>query len=162
MIVSECLVFVVIGPDLFTTDIVQFVSDVKGNSLFDVIDPQKVIYWQMLYLCLGLMGATVGFAVFFRYALGRVFPSHGFLVFGKEFCDIATPVVANILYIPILHYTSEIFRCVETTGDDLSEQFLTRDCEVTCWQPMHGFHAAISAIGILLYVPFSLHLRLIW
>ena len=80
----------------------------------------------------------------------------------KRFSDFIIPVLCNIGFIPIVFTLTEVYMCVETSGDDLTDAFLRKDCYATCWDDIHFTLSIVCAFMLCLYIPFALHIRPKW
>ncbi|MEE4247394.1 MAG: hypothetical protein V2I33_18445 [Kangiellaceae bacterium] len=78
------------------------------------------------------------------------------------FAMILLPVIGNVLFMPIIGIMLSVFICYETSGEDVNDAFLAKDCYETCWQGEHLMYVVFAAFCLLLYVPLSVYMRPMW
>lgn len=52
-----------------------------------------------------------------------------------------------------------MFLCDETTGDDIDDAVLMKDCHVECWKDEHLIHSVVSGFCLLVFVPTVVYMR---
>jgi hypothetical protein len=71
--------------------------------------------------------------------------------------------MCDMLFLPIIQIYLEVFICIRTTGDDITDSYLYKDCYVhPCWEGEHAVYATIGAVLLLCYVPIAVYLRPTW
>jgi hypothetical protein len=75
---------------------------------------------------------------------------------------ILLPVIGNVLFMPIIAILLSVFVCYETSGDDISDAFLEKDCYETCWQGEHAIYLSFAAVVLVIYEPLSVYMRPKW
>jgi hypothetical protein len=61
-----------------------------------------------------------------------------------------------MLFMPTIAVLSSVFICYETSGDDVGDAFMDKDCFQTCWTGEHLLYA------ILIYEPLSVYMLPKW
>ena len=131
-------------------------------DLSDLIDMKNGAYWHMvqLFLCL----AFLYFALFamVRLKLNARFDNYYFFHVASSVSMVLLPIVGNVLFMPFIGILSSVFICYETSGDDIGDAFLDKDCYVTCWEGEHLYYLILSAIVLVIYGPLSMYMRPQW
>ena len=69
------------------------------------------------------------------------------------------PILSNFFFIPIISILLSVFLCDETTGDDIDDAILVKDCHVQCWKDDHLIHGIVSGFCLLVFVPTVVYMR---
>ena len=72
------------------------------------------------------------------------------------------PILSNLAFLPMVYAMTEVFMCVETSGDDLTDSFLRKDCYETCWEGEQLTLSLISLACLCFYIPTALYIRPKW
>jgi hypothetical protein len=67
-----------------------------------------------------------------------------------------------MLFMPTIAVLSSVFICYETSGDDVDDAFMDKDCYETCWSGEHLTYVIFAAIAIFVYEPLSIYMRPKW
>lgn len=80
----------------------------------------------------------------------------------KQIVELATPIMANYLFIPIISGLFSILSCDQAIGDSLKSSFFFYDCSVFCWTNTHLDKVVQSLALLTFYVPISIYYRTRW
>jgi hypothetical protein len=120
------------------------------------------VFWILLNVCLGLSVFMMFLFVHYIFTERSEFPRSGISANLKSLSDTVLPILSNVLFLPIVAVLIEVFMCTETTGDDLDDAFLDKDCHEQCWESTHNAYTALATIGLLIYTPISIFMRPKW
>jgi hypothetical protein len=107
---------------------VVFLGRMASVDLENVIDLREGVFWTVLTVVNCLAVVMFLLYIFNVFAIRGKFPHSGILANLKSLSDTVLPIIGNILFLPIVSILLEIFMCVETSGDDLEDSFLYKDC----------------------------------
>jgi hypothetical protein len=105
---------------------------------------------------------TVMLGLFSTFILNETFPVEGLSAGIKSVSDVLLPILVNAGFLPIVSYILELFICTESTGDDIYDAFLYKDCYVTCWELKHLSWIITSSLLLILYIPMCIYMRPRW
>jgi hypothetical protein len=131
-------------------------------DLENVINMQNGVFWIVCNVTIGVAALMPALFLFNTYAIRGTFPSSGTLANLKSASDTLLPVIGNILFLPIVSILMEVFMCRQTSGDDLSDSYLDKDCYATCWTGEHVAYAIVSGFILLIYLPIAVYMRPKW
>jgi hypothetical protein len=128
-IFAEFFQLIALGPD--SSNLNEFIVTL-GNAL--VVDLEEFVYikngmfWTILTVVFGVLFLWLLLWIFNVLELPYRYPSNSVVVWVKILSGIALPAIGHIGYIPIIAILLDVLVCDETSGDDLDDSFLARDC----------------------------------
>jgi hypothetical protein len=144
------------------SEVVVTLGHLASVELENVIDLKEGVYWIVLTCvnCLSLLMLIL--YIFNVFMIRGAFPKSGLMANLKSLSDTILPIIGNILFLPIISISLEVFICTETSGDDLADSFLHKDCYQTCWVDEHLTYAIISSLCLVVYLPVAVYMRPKW
>jgi hypothetical protein len=134
------------GPEFGSwASFLTLIANLFSVNIDNVVEFKNGVFWIFLDVSFGLCGSLIVFFVFNLVVLKGRFPQGGLLATIKSISDLCLPIIGNLLFLPIVSICLEVFICTETSGDDIGDAFLHKDCYVTCWTGDHLYYLSISA-----------------
>jgi hypothetical protein len=90
-------------------------------------------FWILINVLLGI--APVYFILFIVIFLNlrNRFPNSYVIGVASSFAMVLLPIIGNVLFMPFIAIFLSVFICYETSGDDIDDSFLDKDCYEKCW-----------------------------
>jgi hypothetical protein len=60
---------------------------------------------------------------------------------------------------PFVSILTSVYICFESSGDDIEDSFLAKDCYETCWQGEHLVYVFLAGVALVIYEPLSVYMR---
>lgn len=120
------------------------------------------VFYLFLYVLIGLILLQCLLFIYNIYVIKEETPTQGIGMYIKRLSDVFVPLLSTIGFIPIVFTLTEVYMCVETSGDDLNDAFLRKDCYAECWGTKHVVISAVCGVVLCIYIPLSLHIRPKW
>lgn len=119
-------------------------------------------FWFLFY-------GVFGFAVFwvlecFVYwsRLGRAMKNLWWASTFAEISKIMVIIGGHIGFMPIISMLMNIYICINSSGDDLTDSYLKQDCTTICYKGIHQTVLVLTTIVLLFYIPLAVYFRSLW
>jgi hypothetical protein len=126
---ADFLQYISMGPDF--SDIVQFVatmSEAASLDLANLLTFEEGVFWFVLNVTIGLCVTMFVLYLFNTFGIKDKLPQSGIMANLKTFSDMMLPILGELAFLPIIATLIEVYNCTETTGDDITDAFLHKDC----------------------------------
>jgi hypothetical protein len=159
----EFLQYTSVGPS--PAQLSRLVVILSSTTVLEVesfIKIQDNFYWTILQVMLTVFGAYLILSVLKVTKLDKRLewlPSWSFLLI---FADLALPVLATLLFLPIVSTLSHIFLCYKATGREFQSSFLNKDCYESCWHSHHLLYVVSCSVALVVYIPLAVYTRPLW
>jgi hypothetical protein len=117
------------GPDI--SDVAEFLSTMGKATSVDIdnlINLEEGVFWFVLVAAIALSVLMLAFYVFNTFGIKDRLPESGIMANIKSLSDMMLPILGNMAFLPIIYILIEVYSCTETTGDDIADAFLHKDC----------------------------------
>ena len=150
----EFFQIIIMGPDQDAyTQVVgnlQILLSLDLNSFFSFKFGK---FWQLFY---GIFSVSLTCAILFIFKLTKLESLIPDVI--KNKCQFLANsfllIIGHLLFLPIVSMLLNIFSCYRSTGDNLTDSFLDKDCKKNCYTGTHKSFAICT--GLLLFVFISL------
>jgi hypothetical protein len=97
-------------------------------DLGNLMSMRNGVFWWVLNIVMGLTIVMLVLYLFNTFAIKERFPESGMMANIKSLSDSVLPIIGNMAFLPIVSILLDVFICTETSGRDLEDAFLHKDC----------------------------------
>ena len=137
----------------------KFLADAATVDMDEFLEFKEDVYWWVLHVCFIIFVFWVGFFVISIYKLHERYPDNWVAKNVKAVSDYTLPLIGNAVFLPLIFTWLNVYACTETTGDDLNDAILDKDCHQECWTGVHAGYIAACTICLFVYVPSAVYMR---
>ena len=162
VILIDSLQTIGMGPDLVPLIFgAETLPDAISLNLSNIINFSKDVYWMGLYITLIVVLTWFLFAIII---IGRLGESYNFKLFkvANKLGINFIPVVADVLFLPVISICLFIFDCDKSIGNDLTDSYMNKDCYTFCWKGSHLTYVILASLALSVYIPICVFLRPLW
>jgi hypothetical protein len=131
-------------------------------DLSNVIDMKEGTFWIVVNVLLSIAPIYIALFIVIHFDLKSRFPDSYLISVAASFAMVLLPFFGNVIFMPYIGILLSVFICYETSGDDLGDSFLEKDCYENCWQDEHLLYAIFTGLALVLYEPLSVYMRPLW
>jgi hypothetical protein len=96
--------------------------------LSDLLDLKNGVFWVVVTTFLGLVLLYICLFIFDVLKIAQRYSDLYVVQILHDFTVILLPVVGHMLFMPTIAVLSSVFICYETSGDDVDDAFMDKDC----------------------------------
>jgi hypothetical protein len=117
------------GPDLNSLDsFIGDLGDMVSVDLDDLVDLKNGLFWTILHIVHVLVVIWAFSYLFIALKLTARMPNSSIISNIRTLIDLILPVLGGLCFLPIISILLDVFLCYETSGDDMDDAFLLKDC----------------------------------
>jgi hypothetical protein len=106
----------------------MLIGQAVGADLSNLVNMQNGVFWWVLNVVIGLTILMFVLYMFNTFAIEGRFPESGMMANMKSLSDSVLPIIGNMAFLPIVSILLDVFICTETSGSDLDDAYLHKDC----------------------------------
>ncbi|OMJ74699.1 hypothetical protein SteCoe_26308 [Stentor coeruleus] len=154
---------IAMGPDQDAYK--HFVKNFQTVFSFDFNLYFNFTFGKFWFLFYGVFGFTIFWIIECLVYWTRLGRSMKKLWWTSTFAEISRVIVifgGHIGFMPIISMLMNIYICINSIGDNLTDTYLKQDCKTICYKDNHKTMLVLSTIVLLLFIPLAVYYRSLW
>ncbi|OMJ81106.1 hypothetical protein SteCoe_18519 [Stentor coeruleus] len=154
---------IAMGPD--QDAYVYFINNFQAFFSLDFniyLDLKFEKFWFMFYWVLTFTVFWIFGCFLYWSRLGRVIEKTWWTSFFAEINKIVIIIGGNIGFIPIISMLMNIYICINSIGENITDSYLKYDCTTMCYKDTHKSMIILTTIVLIFYISLAIYFRSLW